>query len=59
MIKFHKENNVTELEIDKDMMSIIGILTESDIALLTKQALCTMLQSYKRLGGENASFENL
>ena len=59
MIKFHKENNVTELEIDKDVMSIIGILTESDIALLTKQALCTMLQSYKRLGGENASFENL
>ena len=34
-IQYHKDNNVTELEIDKDILYIIGILSEDDIKILS------------------------
>ena len=57
-IQYHKNNNVTELEIDKDISTIIGILSEDEIKLLSEQALCTLLHSYNRIGGEIDTFES-
>ena len=55
-IQYHKDNDVTEFEMDKDLTSIIGALNEKEIELLSPQASCTLLRSYNRLGGDDRSF---
>ena len=53
-IQYHKDHSSIDSEdMDRDMTSIIGILRPDEIEMISRQAICFLLQCYTRLGGNS------
>ena len=52
-VQFHKDNNTMDSEdMDRDLMSIIGIMTKDAVDMISINALCFLLRSFDRLAGD-------
>ena len=58
-IQYHKDNLSTDSEdFDRDITSIIGIMSADEIEMISEQAVCFLLRCYHRLGGDNFPLEH-
>ena len=58
-IQYHKDNLTTDSEdMDRDITSIIGILRECEIEMISDQAICFLLRCYHILGDNDFPIEH-
>lgn len=53
-MQYHRDNFSQDSEdMGRDITSIIGILRDEELEMISRQALCFLLQCYNRLGGDD------